>query len=249
MMSKQNVYDNSAFFEGYLALRENADNANNLVEKPAMRELIGSVAGKSVLDLGCGYGENCRMFAEMGAAAVVGIDISEKMLAVAEAENSAPNIEYRRMPMENLSSLPQKFDLAVSSLAFHYVEDYGKLIRDIADRLHDGGILVFSQEQPLTTAPLAGAKWIRNEGGEVDHYRLTDYNNAGERMVTWFIDGVIKYHRTFSELINGLVAGGFSIMEMKEPAPDAETMARLPRYRQDIHKPDFLMIKAIKNPR
>lgn len=53
-----------------------------------------------------------------------GIDISEKMLEVANKENKGEGIEYMCIGMEKISSLRQKFDLVVSSLAIHYIQDY-----------------------------------------------------------------------------------------------------------------------------
>ena len=80
-MSDQNIYDNEAFFEGYMKLRNNPSAANDIVEKPALFSLCPDLTDKKVLDLGCGYGENCREFSKSGASKVVGIDISEKMLS------------------------------------------------------------------------------------------------------------------------------------------------------------------------
>lgn len=80
-MADQNVYDDPVFFANYKKLRENEGSANACVEQPAMFSLCPPVQGLSVLDLGCGSGEACRAFAEMGAARVVGLDLSENMLA------------------------------------------------------------------------------------------------------------------------------------------------------------------------
>ena len=78
-MSKQNIFDNETFFEGYKALRDNDINYNDLLEQPAMAKMLPDLNSKSVFDLGCGYGHNCLDFVGRGAARVVGIDISEKM--------------------------------------------------------------------------------------------------------------------------------------------------------------------------
>lgn len=77
-MAKQNIYDNEIFFDGYKKIRENKFSANNLFEIPALLSLLPDLEGKRILDLGCGFGEHCKMFVAQGAKAVVGIDISEK---------------------------------------------------------------------------------------------------------------------------------------------------------------------------
>jgi SAM-dependent methyltransferase len=72
-MPTQNIYDNPVFFDGYKKLRDNPNNANILEEKPALFSLSPDLCNKNVLDLGCGYGENCAAFKRLGAYKVVGI--------------------------------------------------------------------------------------------------------------------------------------------------------------------------------
>ena len=62
MNKSQNIYDNQDFFDGYKKLRDDQYSANNLEEKPALFSLAPDLQGKAVLDLGCGYGENCAEF-------------------------------------------------------------------------------------------------------------------------------------------------------------------------------------------
>ena len=71
--------------------------------------------------------------ADEGKISVNGIDISEKMLEIAKEENSDSKITYINMPMENISQLNEKFDIVVSSLAFHYVEDFSGVVKNIFD--------------------------------------------------------------------------------------------------------------------
>ena len=142
----QNFFDISEVFNGYQKLRDSDINCNTLMEQPEMARLLPDVRGKTVLDLGCGYGHNCAQFSDSGAARVVGIDISQKMLDAARRESSRPNIEYKNLNMIEISSLHEKFDLVYSSLAFHYIEDFDRLVRVIAELMNTGGTLLFSQE-------------------------------------------------------------------------------------------------------
>ena len=140
-MSRQNIFDNETFFGGYKALRDSDCNANDLIEQPAMRKLLPDLNGKSVLDLGCGYGHNCIDFVGRGASRVVGIDISEKMLEVAIEEH--PDIKFLRADMSDLSFIKRKYDVVFSSLAVHYVEDFSAFAKSVCDVLNPGGYFIF----------------------------------------------------------------------------------------------------------
>ncbi|MDD4717212.1 MAG: class I SAM-dependent methyltransferase [Eubacteriales bacterium] len=242
--SSQNIYDNQTFFDGYKKLRDNPDSANILEEKPALFSLAPDLTGKAVLDLGCGYGENCAEFKRLGASRVVGIDISGKMLEVAKNENT--EIEFIKADMSDLSFIDGRFDIVFSSLAVHYIKDFDSFVAGVSRILADGGVFIFSQEHPLTTAPPAGASWTRDENKNVLHYNLMGYMRSGLRSTTWLVDNVIKYHRPFSEIVNVLIDNGFAIEKMIETVPTEETIKRLPHYEKDLDKPNFLLIKAQK---
>lgn len=243
---KQNIYDNEIFFNGYSKIRENENNANNLFEKPALFSLLPTLYNKTVLDLGCGYGEHCIHFVEEGAKRVVGIDISQKMLAIAKAENAHQNILYLNMAMEDIGELQERFDIVVSSLAFHYVEDFQVLIKNIYRLLKDGGVLVFSQEHPINTCFSVGSRWTIDENGNKLFANISNYSLDGKRESTWFVERVKKYHRTFSTIINTLIEAGFQIDKLIEPVPTPEILKENPDYKDLLHKPDFLLIKATK---
>ena len=245
-MSEQNIYDNQTFFDGYKKLRDNPGAANVIVEKPALFSLCPNFTNKTVLDLGCGYGENCKEIAELGASHVVGIDISKRMLEIADKENKCNNVDFLQMSMNNLSELNQRFDIVLSSLAIHYIEDFDKLLQNINRMLNDNGLFIYSQEHPLTTALKKENYWSKDDNGTVLHYNLTDYSVLGERRTTWIVDDVIKYHRSFSSIINSLVTHEFIIEKILEPLPDEEIMNQYPSYKKYYHKPDFLLIRARK---
>ena len=245
-MTLQNIYDNETFFNGYSKIRENESNANNMFEKPALFSLLPTLDNKTVLDLGCGYGEHCIHFVEEGAKRVVGIDISQKMLAIAKAENVHQNISYLNMPMEDIGELQEHFDIIVSSLAFHYVEDFRALINNIYRLLNDGGVLLFSQEHPFNTCFSDGSRWTTDENGQKLFANISNYSIDGERESTWFVERVKKYHRTFSTIINTLINSGFQINKLIEPVPTSKMFNDYLEYKDLLHKPDFLLVKAIK---
>lgn len=247
MNESQNIYDNPVFFEGYRKLREREDNYNVLLEQPAMAELLPALEGKTVLDLGCGYGNNCRDFVVRGADRVVGIDVSHKMLEVAETENAMPQIEYRCMDMAGLSSLSEPFDFVYSSLAFHYIEDFGKLMSDINVLLNPEGMLLYSQEHPLTTATVDdGGHFNRDENGNHVSYTFSNYNESGKREASWFVNGVVKYHRPMGEILTTTARSGFVIDTVCEPTPKPWAVEKNPALAKEWLKPCFLIVRARK---
>lgn len=247
---KQNVYDNKTFSVAYDKMRKDdkGRNANDLVEIPNFRKLIPNVKEKKILDLGCGYGENDKYCRNLGAKEILGIDISEHMIKIAEKNNTDENIKYKVMAMEDISKIKEKFDIVISSLAFHYVKDYEKLIKDIYNLLNDNGILIFSIDHPLRIASKF-EPWMKKNYTEINgkwFLLVSDYNREGIREKEWNGVMVKKYHRNFSSLINGLVNSGFKIDKILEPIPDEESIKIIPKYINQYDRPYFLFIRAKK---
>ena len=243
-MSRQNIFDDPYFFSSYQELRS-GKNFNELLEQPAMRALLPDIRGKKVLDIGCGSGINCLEFSSQ-AQRVLGIDISTKMLMSAMKENSAPNIEYRLLDMEKLDEIDEAFDLIYSSLAFHYAVDFPRLIAQCFSHLNRGGILLFSQEHPITTCSVnTESRYVKDKEGNV-FFKMADYQAEGERHIRWFVDDVIHQHRKLETIINTLTAAGFTIQSCTEPCPDRKAIRQLPRLANELIKPSFIIFKAVK---
>lgn len=245
---KQNIYDNEQFFNSFKALRESDDCYNELLEQPAMKKLLPKLTDKSVLDLGCGFGINCIDFVNLGAKEVVGIDISKRMLEAARQQNSDKKIKYINMPLENISELDNKYDFIYSSLVFNYIYDFSKLVKDICALLNDNGVLLFSQEHPIVTASIGSNNgYLKDENDNEYAYCVSNYQDENKRrMEKWFVDGVIKYHRTFSTIVNILTECGFIVDKVVEPVPDEYALAKRPGLAKEFIKPTFLIIKAVK---
>ena len=246
------IYDDGGFFEKYALLRADPLNYNDMFEQPVMHELIGSCRNEYVLDVGCGTGGLCRWLSdEGGAACVVGIDPSSKMLDVARFSTDQPNVEYRRLDAGSLSAFElrkESFDLITSSLALHYVEDFAGFAESAYKVLNPHGRLVFSQEHPIYTASIgASPKWDTGEDGKKESFCLEHYSRDGQREAEWLGTRLVKYHRKMSTIVNTLRAAGFAIDALwEEPVPDDALVNEYERTRQELHRPAYLMISAYK---
>jgi SAM-dependent methyltransferase len=229
----QNIYDDPSFFSGYSKLERFGSGWTKAMEHSQFMGLLPDLAGKRVLDLGCGVGQLAFYLAEAGAAEVVGVDVSEKMLELARSERTHPRVTYVREAIEGVTFPPERFELVVSSLAFHYVEDYQGLVRRVGEWLTPGGVLVYSTEHPVYTARDPADGWVVDADGKRMHWALDDYAEEGARDQRWFVDGVRKYHRT-----------RLAVERVLEPVPDVDTLRRRPEYVDERRRPPFLLVRA-----
>jgi SAM-dependent methyltransferase len=237
----QNVYDQPAFFDAYSRIRRSVEGLDGAGEWPAVRALLPDLRGRSVVDLGCGYGWFCRWAREHGAARVLGLDVSERMLAVARGAGANATISYERSDLGALSLPEGAFDLAYSSLAFHYVEDAARLYAQIRRGLAPGGCLVFSTEHPIFMAP-SHPGWLTRDGAKtwpVDGYLL-----EGPRTTDWLGARVVKHHRTIGTTLNLLIQAGFAIEHVEEFCPTPEQIAARPELADEVQRPMFLIVRA-----
>lgn len=247
MEKSQNIYDDITFYSEYNKMREANLNANELIEIPTMKTLLPSLKNKKVLDLGCGNGSMSKYFVEQGAKYVLALDISKNMINLAKEKNSDEKIAYKVLGMEDIDTIKEKFDIVFSSLAFHYIEDFDKLIKNINNLLNNHGVLLFSQEHPMVTAPILDLD-IKNriEINNKRYYLISDYNSNGKRNVFWNNRSVIKYHRTFDFIINTLIKNNFNIVQIKESVASKEVIQQVDKYKYQNDRPYFLFVKAKK---
>ncbi|MEG0584720.1 MAG: class I SAM-dependent methyltransferase, partial [Cetobacterium sp.] len=119
---KENKYDNMEFFNQYKQMARSVDGLKSAGEWHVFEKMLPSLENKNILDLGCGFGWHCRYAVEKGAKSVVGIDISERMINEAKEKTTSKLIEYIQKPIEDVEYPDGKFDVAISSLALHYLE-------------------------------------------------------------------------------------------------------------------------------
>ena len=238
----QNIYDDPEFFAGYSRLRRSVEGLYGAPEWPALRAMLPAVRGLRVVDLGCGFGWFCRWAREAGAAAVLGLDLSEAMLARARAMTADPAIAYRRADLEDLDLPEAGFDLAYSALALHYIEDLPGLLARLRRALVPGGRLVASLEHPILTAPGRAGWSVDVEGRRT--WPLDGYAREGPRVTDWLAPGVVKQHRMLGTTLNALLGAGFALTHVEEWAPTEAQIAERPELAPERERPMFLLLSA-----
>ena len=238
----QNIYDREEFFEGYKKLPRSIEGLDGAPEWPSLRALLPLLDGLRVIDLGCGFGWFCRWAREAGAAQVLGLDVSERMLARAVATTNDPAITYTRADLESIDLAPASFDLAYSSLALHYVASLERLMAQVHGALVPGGRFVFSVEHPIYTAP-AEPDWSVSARGRKT-WPVEGYLEEGPRTTDWLSKGVLKQHRTIGTYVTMLLRRGFTIAHVEEWGPTAAQIAVRPSLADERERPAFLLVAA-----
>ncbi|MFC6733970.1 MULTISPECIES: class I SAM-dependent methyltransferase [unclassified Haladaptatus] len=205
-------------------------------EFPAMKDLIPDVAGKRILDAGCGHGRYADWLVEQEAD-VLAVDANAKMLEQAR-RRLGDRVAIRQADItEPLESVDDgTFDGVVCGLSLHYVEDWRQPFSEFARILKPGGFLVFSAQHPVDEYIAFDAE----NYFETEQHRMT-WEASGEEVEVPF------YRRPLAEAINPLLETGFVLDELVEPTPQASFKDKNPQsYEKRLRYPTFLCVRASK---
>ncbi len=244
-----------ALADGWAEWANNNDNRLFNLD-PAHLALAGEVAGKRVLDAGCGEGRFARMLAERGAT-VTAFDFSPRMIEHARAAGAANplGIEYLVADMTDLSRFADGgFDLAVAYLSLIDVPDYAQALSEIARVLRPQGTLQFSIVHPCFLPP--GATWEPRKPGMIPirdadklYKKIDNYFPARElRFRMWPTAPVetINYHRPLSDYAHACRAAGLLIRDIVEPVPAAEVLAQRDYLRENLRALTMMIFDCVK---
>ncbi len=232
-----NLYDDPAFFDAYAQMTRSKNGLAGAGEWHQLQQLFPALQGRAVLDLGCGYGWHCRYAAEQGAASVLGIDQSRKMIAAAQRKNAAAGIEYRVCGLQEFDYPEESYDLVISNLVLHYIENLDEIYQKIARTLKSGGHLLLNIEHPVFTA---GVDQQFNAEG---YWPIRDYFYPGQRATQFLGHTVTKQHHTLTQILMGLIRAGFQLEAIEEAMPPENWRAQMP---EEMRRPMMLLVRAKK---
>lgn len=238
----RNEYDNEGFFEEYAKMSRSRDGLRAAGEWHQLKPLFPPLQGKRVLDLGCGYGWHCKFAEEQGAAQVLGLDLSRKMIEEAQKRNAGDRIEYCVCGIEEYGYPEDTWDCVVSNLALHYVENIEAVFQNVHRTLKHGGTFLLNMEHPVFTAGV-GQDWVYTEEGTPQYWPVNRYFFPGERHTRFLGCDVVKQHHTLTQILMGLLNHGFVLNAVEEARPPEELMD-IPGAGDELHRPMMLLVKA-----
>lgn len=237
-----NFYDDEAVFATYRRHRQGADTPNETLEKPVMMDLIRPIAGKRILDLGCGDAAIGRELLQHGAASYLGVEGSHRMAAVATQTLADMAGRIILQTIEDWTYPHAVFDLVIARLALHYVADLAPICTNVFHALAPEGRLVFSVEHPIITSCDSG--WT--DGTLRQDWVVDNYFTTGLRVTHWLGGTVQKYHRTVEDYFHLLQKAGFIIEGLREARPQREHFHDVQTYERRKRMPLFLILAARK---
>lgn len=237
-------YDNDHFFSQYAQMDRSRGGLEAAGEWHQLKPMFPDLKGKTVLDLGCGYGWHCGYARDMGAKEILGIDLSEKMLSEARRRNPGAPIAYRLCALEDYEYPETKWDCVVSNLALHYVSDLSEVFEKIYRTLTPGGVFLMNIEHPTFTAGV-NQDWLYGPDGTPKCWPVDDYFRPGQRETRFLGCTVRKFHHTLTQILMGLLNCGFQLTAVEEAQPPEE-MLSLPGMADELRRPMMLLVKAQK---
>jgi SAM-dependent methyltransferase len=206
--SRANDYD--SFAEAYSA-ESDSGIQNAYYERPAILALAGDVAGRRILDAGCGAGPLFEALRDRGAI-VTGFDASSGMVELARrrlGDDADLQVADLRSPLPFPDDV---FDDVVASLVLHYLEDWGPTLAELRRVLTPGGRLIVAVDHPYAIDGL------QRKAGHRPNYFAT-YNWTEE----WTMGGQTAqmsfWNRPLHAMTDAFTAAGFRISVISEPQP------------------------------
>ncbi|MER8156838.1 class I SAM-dependent methyltransferase [Streptomyces sp. NPDC094472] len=232
--ARANDYD--SFAEAYSAETEN-NLVNAYYARPAMLALAGDVAGRRVLDAGCGSGPLSAALRERGAV-VTGIDSSAGMLALAR-RRLGDDVALRMADLgDPLPFADGAFDDVVASLVLHYLEDWGPTLAEMRRVLRPGGRLIASVDHPFVAYAFQDPR--------PDYFATTSYT------FDWTFNGQyfpMKFWRKpLHAMTDAFTTAGFRLAVISEPQPDPAARDLFPDGFHDLSTKTTFLFFVVEVP-
>jgi SAM-dependent methyltransferase len=223
------VNDYDSFAEAYVAENEHSL-INGYYTRPAIVDLAGDVAGRRILEAGCGAGPISAILRDRGAN-VAGFDSSAKMVELAR-KRLGPDADLRIADLGGPLPYPDgAFDDVIAALVLHYLEDWTGPLAELRRVLRPGGRLIVAVDHPFAVDLLHFQKTDESAYfGVRSHDEEWTFGGHSARMTFWT--------RPLYAMTDAFTAADFRINVISEPpiAPDTP--------RELI--PDFLVDKPAK---
>ncbi|MEW1960732.1 class I SAM-dependent methyltransferase [Kineococcus sp. NPDC059986] len=235
-------YDGDGVAHSYSRHRHSGPSPNHVMEEPAFLAAVGDLGGLAVLDLGCGDAHFGLVALQAGARSYLGVDNSRAMLEQARQVLTGTEAHVQHSSIEELQLPDGTFDLIVSRMALHHVEDLDSVLSACRRWVVPSGRVVFTVLHPVLTSPIS----VPPSTERRTDWTVDDYFSTGARQRSWMGSRVTWYHRTLENYVTSLAANGFALSQLRECAPEPQRFvdADDPELARRRRVPMFLLLAA-----
>jgi cyclopropane fatty-acyl-phospholipid synthase-like methyltransferase len=205
-------------------------------------EMMGDVVHKRILDLGCGDGIFGLELIDLGAKSYIGLESSFKMVQMANEILRQQGAKIEHTNIEAWDYPSEKFDLVVSRLALHYVEDLDKTFQNVNKTLKKQGRFVFSMVHPVITS----SDKSREKSAVRKDWIVDNYFTTGSRKVRFMGNFVKQYHRTIEDIFQSLQNADFVVEQLRESRPKIDFFDDEQLYKRRMRIPLFIFFSGRK---
>jgi ubiquinone/menaquinone biosynthesis C-methylase UbiE len=230
---------------------EDPESYHQKVVEPNLVRIVGDISGKNILDLGCGQGYFCRLFAKKGAT-VSGVDVSPELIEKANQRSEGLHIRYVVSPAEDLFSFAhQSQDIVVSVLATQNMRELDRVIAEVKRILKDNGRLILILNHPSFRVP-QDSDWYYNpeskkQGRVVTRYmseatvKIDMHPGSNQKTFTY------SFHRPLQVFVKWLAKNNLAITRLEEWISHKESAQGPKKAAEDKARkeiPLFMCIEA-----
>lgn len=221
------------------------------IRMPAVLKMLGKIAGKRVVDLGCGDGYYSRIMARRGAK-VTAVDFSDDSISLAKRaeEKELLGIAYHRSDIARMPFLGSEFfDIALAELVFSTIptqKKYAQVVKEVRRILKPGGIIVVTKGHPVNFFRPNKSRFYKTS-----NQRKNYFDSLARQDVRMNIAGRIArftdYHRTLEDLLWPWLKNGFVINGIGEPKPTKSSANKYPEHLADgLVAPFYIVFRLRK---
>ena len=214
------------------------------MERYTLLKLLGDMKGSSILDVACGAGNYSRLFCELGARKVVGVDYSKAMIDIAKEQTSESlPITYFQESGQDFAA-DHTFDVVFHAYYLNYADSQSQLeamSRGLLDNLSEGGRMV-------------GAVCVLGQNPRPDSSFLefhTEHESLdeGQKYPIYFknqTECIYNYNWSKPTLSAAMEQAGFQNIEWSHPLTDYAPVYSRQRWDDLVGKPIYLAVTATK---
>ena len=183
--------------------------------READAQLLGDVAGRDVLEIGCGAAQGARWLVSAGAR-VTALDVSLGMLRESRRLDARSGVAVDRLVQGDAQAPPfssEGFDVVMSAFGgIPFVADSARALREVARVLRPAGRLVFSVTHPVRWVfpDDPGPAGLTVQQSYFDRTPYVEVDDRGEAVY-------VEHHRTVGDRVREVVAAGLVLDDVVEP--------------------------------